>query len=90
MYNIIAFCEAAYYVGTFCFSRNIDEQCSDWLRAGRPRGRNSSFIFTSHRPSLGSHPAYYPMGTGGFFPGIKRPGREADHSPPASAEVKKM
>jgi hypothetical protein len=26
------------------------------------------------------------MGT----PGVKRPGREADHSPPARAEVKKM
>jgi hypothetical protein len=25
-----------------------------------------------------------------LFPGIKRPGREADHSPPTSAEVKKM
>jgi hypothetical protein len=30
------------------------------------------------------------MGTRGSFPGVKRPGREADHSPPASAEVKKM
>jgi hypothetical protein len=30
------------------------------------------------------------MGTGGSFPGVKRPGREADHSPPASAEVKRM
>jgi hypothetical protein len=30
------------------------------------------------------------MGTGGAFPGEKRPGREADHSPPFSAEVKKM
>jgi hypothetical protein len=30
------------------------------------------------------------MGTGGSFPGEKRPGREADHSPPTSAEVKKM
>jgi hypothetical protein len=30
------------------------------------------------------------MGTGGPFPGVKRPGREAAHSPPASAEVKKM
>jgi hypothetical protein len=29
------------------------------------------------------------MGTGGFSPGLKRPGREADHSPPASAQVKK-
>jgi hypothetical protein len=30
------------------------------------------------------------MGTGGSFPGSKaRPGRDADHSPPSSAEVKK-
>jgi hypothetical protein len=30
------------------------------------------------------------MGTGGSFPGGKaRPGRDADHSPPSSAEVKK-
>jgi hypothetical protein len=37
----------------------------------------------------GAHPASYPMGTGGPFPGGKaRPGRDADHSPPASAEVK--
>jgi hypothetical protein len=28
--------------------------------------------------------------TGALSPGIKRPGREADHSPPASAEVKKL
>jgi len=36
----------------------------------------------------GAHPASYPMGTGVFIPGIKRPGREDDHSPPSSAEVK--
>jgi hypothetical protein len=29
------------------------------------------------------------MGTGGFFPGIKKPGGEADHSPPSRTEVKK-
>jgi hypothetical protein len=29
------------------------------------------------------------MGTGDSFPGVKRPGRDADHSPPASTEVKK-
>jgi hypothetical protein len=27
---------------------------------------------------------------GPFYPGIKKPGREADHSPPTSAEVNKM
>jgi hypothetical protein len=37
----------------------------------------------------GAHPASYPVGTGGSFPGGKaRPGRDADHSPPSSAEVK--
>jgi hypothetical protein len=36
-----------------------------------------------------AHPASYPMGTGGPFPGGKaRPGRDTDHSPPSSAEVK--
>jgi hypothetical protein len=34
----------------------------------------------------GAHPASYPMGTGAFSPGVKRPGLEADHSPPTSAE----
>jgi hypothetical protein len=33
-------------------------------------------------------PASYPMRTGGSFAGVKRPGREADHSPPSNAEVK--
>jgi hypothetical protein len=37
----------------------------------------------------GAHPASYSMGTGGPFPGGKaRPGLDADHSPPSSAEVK--
>jgi hypothetical protein len=30
------------------------------------------------------------MDTGGSFPGDKEAGREADHSPPANAEVKKI
>jgi hypothetical protein len=33
----------------------------------------------------GAHPASYPIGTGGSFPGGKR---DADHSPPSSAQVK--
>jgi hypothetical protein len=36
----------------------------------------------------GAHPVSCTMGTGGPFPGGKaRPGRDADHSPPSSAEV---
>jgi hypothetical protein len=37
----------------------------------------------------GAYPACCIMGTGGSFPGGKaRPGRDADHSPPSSAEYK--
>jgi hypothetical protein len=36
----------------------------------------------------GTHPGSYPVGTRGSFPGVKLPGREADHSPPSNAEVK--
>jgi hypothetical protein len=36
----------------------------------------------------GAHPASSTMGAGGPFSGGKaRPGRDADHSPPSSAEV---
>jgi hypothetical protein len=35
----------------------------------------------------GAHPASYPMGTRGSLTGGKELGHEADHSPPASAEV---
>jgi hypothetical protein len=38
----------------------------------------------------GVHSTSYPMGTGDPSPGVKRPEREAEHSPPASSEVKKM
>jgi hypothetical protein len=39
----------------------------------------------------GAHPASCTMDTGGPFPGGKaRPGRDADHSSPSSAEVKNV
>jgi hypothetical protein len=51
-----------------------------------------SRVFSSpRRPDrLWAHPASYPMRTGSSSPGVKRPRREADHSPPTSVEVKKM
>jgi hypothetical protein len=44
----------------------------------------------SHKsnPGLGAHPASCAMGTGSF-PGVKRPGRGADHPPPPIPQVKK-
>jgi hypothetical protein len=37
----------------------------------------------------GVHPSSYPMGMGTLSQGVKQQGREADHSPQTSAEVKK-
>jgi hypothetical protein len=36
----------------------------------------------------GAQPASYPMGNRAISLGLKRPGHEADHSPPSSADVK--
>jgi hypothetical protein len=47
----------------------------------------SSILFV--QTGSGAHPASCTMGTGDSFPGGKaRPGRDTDHSPPSSAEVK--
>jgi hypothetical protein len=71
---------------------------SDWLQGGRPWGRSSSparvknFHFSmSSRQALGNTqpPIQWVTGGGGLSPAVKHPRREADHSPPTSAEVKK-
>jgi hypothetical protein len=45
---------------------------------------------TSSRPTLGSTQPPIEWVPEGLSPGVKRPGREADHSIPTSTEVKKM
>jgi hypothetical protein len=77
------------------YSRNMNRTKSrnnDWLLAGRPRDRSSSlgrvenFLFsTSSRPTL-----WFTQPPIQWVPGVKRPRREAVHSPPASAEVKNI
>jgi hypothetical protein len=67
---------------------------SDWLRAGRLRGRGSSpgrvknvhFSMFS-RPALESTQPPTQWVPGALSPGVKRPGHEAGHSPPTSAEL---
>jgi hypothetical protein len=49
--------------------------------------RNFSLHYRVHNGS-GAHQASCPMGTRGSFPGVKRPGHEADHSPLSSVKVK--
>jgi hypothetical protein len=78
-------------------SRDSSVGNSDWLRAGRQSGQSSSsgrvknFLFsTSSRPALGPTQPPTQWVPGAVSPGIKRPGREADHSPAASAEANKM
>jgi hypothetical protein len=46
-------------------------------------------LFTSSRPALGSTQPRIQWVPGFLFLGVKRPGREADHSPPTNTEVKK-
>jgi hypothetical protein len=63
-----------------------------WLGAGRStfdlRQRRKDFSSNlCVQTNSGAHPASCSVGTGGPFPGAKaRPGRDADHSPPSSAE----
>jgi hypothetical protein len=45
-------------------------------------------LFHSPQTSSGAHPDSYLMRTMDYSPGVKRPKREADRSPPPSAEVK--
>jgi hypothetical protein len=69
---------------------------SEWLPAGRRRGRSSSpgrvkncLFSTASRPALGLTQPPIEWVPGTLSQGLKRPGLEADHSPPTSAEVKK-
>jgi hypothetical protein len=63
---------------------------SDGLRAGQPgfdsqQGARDFFLFDSFQTGSGAHPVSSPMGNG-----VEGPCREADHSPPSSAEVKNI
>jgi hypothetical protein len=53
-----------------------------------PAGVKEFFSSLCVQTGSGAHPASCTVGTGGPFPRSKaRPGRDADHSPPSSAEV---
>jgi hypothetical protein len=66
-------------------------QCltKDWTAGVRSPTEDFSSNLCVQTGSV-AHPASCTVGTGGSFPGGKaRPGRDADHSTPSSAEVKK-
>jgi hypothetical protein len=58
----------------------------DW--GSRVRGLGIFLFTTASRTAVGPTQPPIQMGTRGSFPGVKRAWREADHSPPSSAEVK--
>jgi hypothetical protein len=67
------------------------------ISTGRPRscssspGRVKNFLFsTPSRPALGPTQSPIQWVSWALSPGVKQPGREADHSPPTSTEIKKM
>jgi hypothetical protein len=81
------------FFSSLLWSRSgISQRYSAGLRAGwsgvRIAARDGNFSL-HHRVQTGSGPqlASYPMGSNGSL-GVKRPGREAENSPPSSAEVK--
>jgi hypothetical protein len=67
-----------------------DYGLDDWAIGVRSLAEAKDFSYSLFvQTGSGAHPASCTMGTGGPFPGTKaRPGRDADHSPPSSAEVK--
>jgi hypothetical protein len=63
----------------------LDDQA---IGARSPAGAKDFSSSLSVQTGSGAHSASCTMGTGGPFPGVKaRSGRDADHSPPSSAEV---
>jgi hypothetical protein len=52
------------------------------------RGKRIFSLLHSVQTGPGAHADSNPMGTGELSPGVKRPRREADHSPPSNVEVK--
>jgi hypothetical protein len=53
-----------------------------------PAGDGNFSLHHRIQNGSGAHPVSYPTGIRDSFPGVKRPGREADHSPPRNAEIK--
>jgi hypothetical protein len=60
-----------------------------WMVGFRiPAGTGNFSVRRRVQRGAGAHPVSYPVGIRGLSMGVKRPGREADHSPPSRAEVK--
>jgi hypothetical protein len=74
----------------FCSVLFVEILVMDWTTEGSSSSHDSvkNFLHVVQTGS-GVHPTSYPIGTGALSPMVKRLGRDADHSPPTIAEVKK-
>jgi hypothetical protein len=72
-------------------SRHLIRYSDGLLAGGRssiPSRSKEFFLLLVVQIGSAVRPACYKMGTGALYPRIKQPGRETDHSPPSSSEVK--
>jgi hypothetical protein len=79
----LAYSSAFKMEGICSFDTSMEFQRIHGFRV--PGGSRCFVVSTPSRRALGSTQPHIQ-----WVPGVKRPGREDDHSPPASAEVKKM
>jgi hypothetical protein len=84
-----------YYYYYYYWSRSSSGSIVTRLRSGRPgsdswRGRGRDFVYlaTASKPTPETTQPPIQTVTGSVFPGVMRPGLEADHSPPSDVEVK--
>jgi hypothetical protein len=76
-----------------CVSRDssvVQRWATGWMIGGSSPGRGwEFFLFTTvSRPALGSTQPPIQWVLGALSLGVKLPGRETDHSPPSSAQIK--
>jgi hypothetical protein len=72
------------------FCKLLPDETGTQIRAEESAEKltGTTLMYLSLQTGSGVHPASCPMGTWYPFPGGKaRPGSDADHSPPSSAEV---
>jgi hypothetical protein len=67
----------------------VQRWATGWIIGGSSPGRDEIFLFTAaSRLVLGPTQPPIQWAPEALSLGVKRPGREADHSPPSSAKVK--
>jgi hypothetical protein len=76
----VSTCEEPFSSVSMVAGYGLDDQAIEVRSLAEAKGFSSSFCVQT---DSGAHPACCTMGTGSKV----RPGRDADHSPPSSAEV---